>query len=67
MSATCNCDVYTMLRQSNSMAQDSTQQEASMEYTAEEQAYRDKLIREIEEMRVMLQEEPEKPKLKVVE
>lgn len=37
------------------------------EYTAEEQAYRDKLIREIEEMRVMLQEEPEKPKLKVVE
>ena len=56
-----------MLRQSSSMAQDSTQQEASMEYTAEEQAYRDKLIREIEEMRVMLQEEPEKPKLKVVE
>lgn len=56
-----------MLRQSSSMAQDSTQQEANMEYTPEEQAYRDKLIREIEEMRVTLQEEPEKPKLKVVE
>lgn len=37
-----------------------------MEYTAEEQAYRDKLIREIEEMRSLLQEEPEKPKLRVV-
>jgi hypothetical protein len=35
------------------------------EYTAEEQAYRDKLIREIEEMRSLL-EEPEKPKLRVV-
>lgn len=62
-----DCDASTTLRQLNSTAQGSTQQEANMEYTAEEQAYRDKLIREIEEMRVMLQEEPEKPKLKVVE
>lgn len=38
-----------------------------MEYTEEEQAYRDQLIKEIEEMRVYLQGEPEKPKLKVVE
>lgn len=58
---------YIMLRQLNSTAQDSTQQEDNMEYTEEEQAYRDKLIKEIEEMRVYLQGEPEKPKLKVVE
>lgn len=38
-----------------------------MEYTAEEQAYRDKLIREIEEMRVLIEDTPEKPKLKLVE
>ena len=56
-----------MLRPLNSTAQDSILQGDNMEYTPEEQAYRDKLIREIEEMRVMLQEEPEKPKLKVVE
>lgn len=38
-----------------------------MEYTPEEQAYRDKLIQEIEEMRVaLLKDEPEKPKLKLV-
>jgi hypothetical protein len=37
-----------------------------MEYTQEEQEYRDKLIREIEEMRSLLQDEPEKPKLRVV-
>jgi hypothetical protein len=37
------------------------------EYTQEEQAYRDKLIKEIEEMRVQLQGEPERPKLRVVE
>lgn len=37
-----------------------------MEYTAEEQAYRDKLIREIEEMRVLIDDTPEKPKLRVV-
>ena len=37
-----------------------------MEYTAEEQAYRDKLIREIEEMRVLIEDVPEKPTLKVV-
>lgn len=37
-----------------------------MEYTPEEQAYRDKLIREIEEMRVLLQDESQEPKLRVV-
>lgn len=67
MSAVSDCDVYTTLRQSSSMAQGSIRQEASMEYTPEEQAYRDKLIREIEEMRVLIQGEPEKPKLRVVE
>lgn len=56
-----------MLRQLSLMVQDSTQQEDNMEYTEEEQAYRDQLIKEIEEMRVYLQGEPEKPKLKVVE
>lgn len=60
-------DEYIMLRQLNSTARDSTQLEGNMEYTEEEQAYRDKLIKEIEEMRVYLQGEPEKPKLKVVE
>ncbi len=38
-----------------------------MEYTAEEQAHRDKLIKEIEEMRVLIQDVPEKPDLRVVE
>jgi len=60
-------DEYTMLRQLNSTAQDSTQQEDNMEYTEKEQAYRDKLIKEIEEMREQLQGEPERPKLRVVE
>lgn len=55
-----------MRRLCNSRVADSTQQEASMEYTQEEQEYRDKLIREIEEMRSLLQDEPEKPKLRVV-
>lgn len=38
-----------------------------MEYTAEEQAYRDKLIKEIEEMRVLIDDTPSEPKLKLVE
>ena len=55
-----------MLRPLNSTAQDSILQGDNMEYTPEEQAYRDKLIREIEEMRVLLQDESQEPKLRVV-
>lgn len=37
-----------------------------MEYTAEEQAHRDKLIKEIEEMRVLIEDTSDKPTLRVV-